>query len=129
VGCARNKWSGQTNKQTNKLYSSTGPGYLSIPIRFYYRIRELNFYLPGLPQELNNFQITTGWRNFWCDQWTDALLPSKFTGTHCLKFEMDGKRRIVDSSVSCCQQYVISWKSGQWLPAVIYLFHCHQYVK
>jgi hypothetical protein len=44
-------------------------------------------------------------------------------------FDMDGKRRIVDSSVSCCQQYVISWKSGQWLPAVIYLFHCHQYVK
>jgi hypothetical protein len=28
---------------------SWGPGNLSIPIRFYYRIKELNFLLPGLP--------------------------------------------------------------------------------
>jgi hypothetical protein len=29
-------------------YNSGGPGKLSIPIRFYYRIRELNYYFPGL---------------------------------------------------------------------------------
>jgi hypothetical protein len=43
-------YSGIFYAKTFGLRSVPGrPGNLSIPIRFYYRIRELNFYFPGLP--------------------------------------------------------------------------------
>jgi hypothetical protein len=53
----RQKWS---TVRISHAINAGGPGNPSIPIRFYYRIRELNFYLPGLPGRSSRHARTLG---------------------------------------------------------------------